>query len=276
MANTIIAEVYREEKASFFDAKTKTNTVAADIAKITDGAFNDRIEHLERSDAVVSTGTGKVLEVDISNFTTSKDSIVIEDFLAVAEPEEFVKDAYSIIDLGRESMEEATRELTLAFDAKVILDALAQTTTLTTATQITTAAEATTASLEIQAALAGYAVKPDNIAIVMDNAMFKYFLEAGADRVTTFGDRVLETGSLYSYMGMDIYVVRAGHITAGEILAVVKGNIDVYVDKLKFMKRQGQATVATKASLWDVNVNMLYMEVKIWNDNLKRVVKLAA
>ena len=266
MANTIAANAFTETRNGHFQEKITTATVAADICNIHRNQYQEYIRTPYRSDVVISTSTGRVSEADISDFTVSDDYVKLEDAVYAAERVNPSNEAYTDVDLTKESMDEMNRGLIEAIDAKVFTDALATSgIATTTATQITSAAEAKTATEQIVGALAGYGGKLSDRFIVMDNDMFIHFLDAGASPATEFGDRVLETGDLYVYMGLYIYVVRSGQIASGEILAGVRGKIDLYIDEVGIRTEtlQDRASAANKVNLNKVRVALVYVAVKI-------------
>ena len=278
MANTIAPEAFTETRNGYFQEKITTATVASDICNVHRNKYQEYIRTPYRSDVVVSTNTGRISEADVSDFTVTDDFVKLEDAIYVAEHINPSNEAYTAADLTKESMNEMNRGLLEAIDKKVFTDALATTgIATTTATAITDAATAKTATEEIVGALAGYGGKLSDRFIVMDNDTFVHFLDAGATPATSFGDRVLETGDLYVYMGLYIYVVRSGQIAAGEILAGVKGAIDLYIDEVGIRTEELQATAsaANKVNLEKVRVALVYVAVKIWEQKKKAVVKLA-
>ncbi len=278
MANTIAANAYTETRNGHLQAKIRTNTIASDICNIHTNKYQEYIRTPYRSDAVASSGTGRVCEVDVQDFTVTDDYVKLEDYISYSERVCPSNEAYTAVDLTKASMDEINKGMIEEIDKKVFTDALATTGIVSvTATQITSAAEAKTACEQIVGALAGYGGKLSDRFIVMDNDMFIHFLDAGAAPATDFGDRVLETGDLYTYLGLYIYVVRSGQIAAGEILAGVKKSIDLYLDEVGMRTEdlQDRASAADKVNLNKVRVALMYVAVKIWEQKKKAVVKLS-
>lgn len=277
MANTIAATAFTETRNGFLQEKITTNTVASDICNIHQNMYQEYIRTPYRSDATVSQSTGLLCEATITNFTVTDDFVKLEDAVYSSERVCPSNEAYTDVDLTKASMDEMNRGLVEAVDAKMIADALATTgIAAITATAITNAATAKTAAEQIVGELAGYGGRLSDRFIVMDNDMFIHFLDAGATPATEFGDRVLETGDLYVYMGLYIYVVRSGQITAGKILAGVKKSIDLYIDEVGIRTEtlQDRATAADKVNLNKVRVALLYVAVKIWEQKKSQVVEL--
>lgn len=277
MSNTIAAQAYTETRNSHLQKKIRTNTIASLICNVHERKYQEYIRTPYRSDAVASSGTGRICEVDIQDFTVTDDFVKLEDYIAFSERVCPSNEAYTAVDLTKASMDDINRTLIEEIDQKVFADALATAgIQAITATQITSAAEAKTACEQILGELAGYGGSLSDRFIVMDNDMFVHFLDAGAAPATAFGDRVLETGDLYVYLGLYIYVVRSGQITAGKILAGVRNAIDLYLDEvgLRTEMFQDRASAADKVNLNKVRVALMYVAVKIWFKNLVAVVEL--
>lgn len=285
MANTIAPEVFREVFSTTLQERTRTNTVAGIITKMRMGEFGATFNNPYRSETVTTSGTSasvddRLCEIDVQPFTVTNEKVELLDYISSAEEICETNEAYTIVDLDADRMKEMTQAMIEAVDRKVLADASTQA-VLATTTPVTDAATAKAAAQEIVAFLSGFAGGMSNRFMVMGNSTYQYFIDLVSQVATPFGDRTLETGDVFTYLGMEVIVVRDSQMPAGvTILSGIKGAIDLYWDQFGVREGRRQLTPTgpnpeLKVSLKDARYRLIYLAVKIWFTNLDKVVTSA-
>ena len=215
MANTIATRVYRDKYRSNTIATLLRGAMVTEAITAVDRSNNKRIQSPYGSTptVVVQALAGSYTPAD---FTTTDEALDVTDEFIVSEHVRDFEDLMSNFDLFASRTEQMAFNVAKKID-EFVLNNLTEDGTGTYTTPVggfTTAANVNVIFANIVSQLSGYAEGYfGNMYCVVENTDLVGIIQAGATNGFNNSDMVLNNGRVSNWMGVDIYVVRAGTFT---------------------------------------------------------------
>ena len=210
MANTISDRTYRDKYRSASLETNLRNALVAEAICEVDRSDNKRIQNPYGSQptATVQAIAGTYT---VSDFTTTDDTLTVDNEVIYAEHVFDFEDILSNFDLFANRTDEQTYAVSFQID-KFVLNNLCEdgTGTYTTPTGGFTAANIDTIMSNLISKVAGYADMYKGLFLVIENTDVPGFIQKQVATGYSYADAALKNGFMNSYMGVDIYVVRTG------------------------------------------------------------------
>lgn len=239
--NTLSDYTYRRKYAQSMLAKQlRTSTVAFDILKV--DSSNSKL--INSPFLVGSTPSMGALSgtYSVGSFTSTDDQLTVNKEIVNSTHIHDFEERLSEFNLMADVIENLTRDNKVLVD-KWALNSLcgaAGSTYSTAAGGFTTGALTLKIFTDLVASVSGYEQAVDGkLFIVLENTEMGGVLNAGATNGFTVADKVLYTGRVKNFLGVDIYPVRAGTFVS----ATVGGDVFTNAAKRVFGVK-GMATIA--------------------------------
>ncbi len=235
MANTIASRVYRDKyRMAKLDALLRRALVVEAICDV------DRTDNKRIQSPYGSTPTATVQAIagtyTIDEYQTTDDTLTVTDEVIVAEHIFDFEEVLTNFNVFSSRVDEQGFAVANKID-RFVLNNITEDATgsySTPAGGFTTVANIPVIMSNIIGKVAGYADAYKGLFIVIENTEVPGFIQSQAASGFSFADAALKNGFMNSYMGVDIYVTRAGtfasetlgtttYTNAGHRLAGVKG-----------------------------------------------------
>lgn len=178
----------------------------------------------------------------VSAWTTTDDSLTVTDEAIYGEHVFDFEQKMGQFNLMANRMDEMAYAVAFGVD-KFVINALTEDATGTYTTPaggFTTAANINTIMANLVSKVAGYADAYKGLFLVIENTDLVGFAIAGATNGFSMSDAVLKNGFMNNWMGVDIYVVRAGTF----VTATLGSRSDIANDGHRVFGVKGAATYA--------------------------------
>jgi hypothetical protein len=217
MANTISSRTYRDKYRSKALEQFLRNALVCEKICEVDRTDNKRIQspYGSQPTATVQAIAGTYT---VSNFTTTDDTLTVDNEVIVAEHIYDFENILTQFDLFASRTDETMYAVANRIDAYV-LNSLTEdgTGTYSTPAGGFSAANVKTILANIVSKVAGYADSYKGLYVVVENTDVPGFVETQVTSGFSFADAALNNGWMTSMMGVDIYVVRSGTFIDGTI-----------------------------------------------------------
>jgi hypothetical protein len=211
MANTLSTKTLRDKyRSASLEVALRTALVAEKVCEVdrTD-AKTIQAPYLTAPSTTVQALAGTY---SVNAVTTTDDTLTVADEVVVATHIFGFEDIISKFDLYSSFIEEQNFAVAKAID-KFVLNMVLEAGTgsyTTPAGGFTTAANINVIMSNLISQVAGYSDSYKGLFLVIENTDVPGFIQAQATNGFSFADAALNNGWMTSYMGVDIYVVRAG------------------------------------------------------------------
>lgn len=211
MANTISSRTYRDKyRRATLDHTLRVALVAEKIFEV-DRSESKRIQspYGSQPTTVVQALAGTY---SVAEYTTTDDTLSVDDEFIVAEHVFDFEETLTAFDLFASRVDNQSNSVATKIDQFVINCATEDATGAytTPAGGFTTAANAAVIMSNLAASVMGYAETYKGLFLVIENTDVAGFAQAQVSQGFSYSDMALRNGFMSSYMGIDIYVVRAG------------------------------------------------------------------
>lgn len=211
MANTISTKTYRDKYRTKKLAATLRNMCVAEKICLVD---TDSVKTIQNPYGSAATTVVQALAgtYTVADFTTTDDTLTVNNEFIVAEHIKDFEDTLSSFDLFASRLDEQNASVAIAMD-RFVLNNLCEdgTGTYTTPTGgFTTAANVNEILANLVSKVAGYSETFNGLFLVLENTDLVGFIQAQITSGFSFADAALNNGFLTSQQGIDIYVVRSG------------------------------------------------------------------
>jgi len=214
MANTISTKTYRDKyRSNALETALRVGLVAEAVCSV-DRSDSKTIQspYQTAPTTVVQALAGTYTPAD---FTITDDTLTVADEFIVAEHIFDFQESLTRFDLFAARTDDMTYSVMASIDSYVI-NAITEDATgayTTPAGGFTTAANINVIMSNLISKVAGYADTYKGLFLVIENTDVPGFVQAQATNGFSFADAALNNGWMSSYMGVDIYVSRAGLFT---------------------------------------------------------------
>jgi len=204
----------------------------------------------------------------ISTYTTTNDTLTVQDEIVVSERIGYHEDTLAQYDLFASRIDEMTAAVKDKLDSYAINN-LCEDGTGTYSTPsggFTTAANINKIFSSLIAKVSGYSEIYNGMFIVIENSDVSGLIEAGATNGFNFADAVLNNGKVGNYMGVDVFVTRDDTFTNGS-----GGNTSWANSGHRVFGIKGVATLAMPRGVRyseidpsDASVGYIQKEIRAW------------
>ena len=217
-----------------------------------------------------------------ANYTTTDDTLTVADEFIVSEQVFDFEQTLTAFDLFADRLDEQQYSVMTAVDSFVVNSmALGATGAYTTPVGgFTTPANVNVIMANLISKVSGYADVYKGLFLVIENTDIVGIVQAQASNGFSYADAALNNGYMTSYMGVDIYVVRAGtfvsatvgtktFVNAGARLFGVK-NVTTYAAPrgIQFDEKGVSGKTGKEVVTWG------YVGVKVWATKAALLVKI--
>lgn len=218
MANTISTKTYRDKyRLSNLDILLRAGLVAEKIAMV-DRSDAKTIQNPYGSQptTVIQAIAGTYTP---ANYTTTDDTLTVSDEFIVSEQVYDFEQTLTAFDVFADRLDEQQYSVMTAIDSFVVnAMTLGATSTYSTPTGgFTTAANVNVIFANLISKVSGYADVYKGLFVVIENTDIVGIVQAQATNGFSYADAALNNGFMTSYMGVDIYVVRAGTFVSATV-----------------------------------------------------------
>lgn len=218
MANTLSTKTYRDKyRLANLDTLLRAALVAEKVC-IVDRSGVKTIQNPYGNQPTVTVqaiaGT-----YSVSNYTTTDDTLTVSDEFIVAEQVFDFEQTLTVFDIFADRTDEQAYAVATAIDQYVINSlALGATSTYSTAVGgLAQASNVNTIMSNLISKVAGYADTYKGLFLIIETTEIPGIIQASATNGFSFADAALQNGWMTSYMGVDIYVVKAGTYVSATI-----------------------------------------------------------
>ena len=217
MSNTISTRTYRDKyRLANLDILLRKALVAEKICMVDRDSVKVILNpYGSQATTVVQAIAGTYTP---ATYTTTDESLTVDNEFIVAEQIFDFESTLARFDLFADRLDEQQYSVAQAIDSFVIncLTADATTTTYSTAVGgFTSASNINGIMADLISKVAGYADAYRGMFLVLENTDITGFIKAQATNGFNYADSALNNGFMTNYMGVNIYVVRAGtYVTA--------------------------------------------------------------
>lgn len=218
MANTLSTKTYRDKyRLANLDTLLRAALVAEKVC-IVDRSGVKTIQNPYGNQPTVTVqaiaGT-----YSVSNYTTTDDTLTVSDEFIVAEQVFDFEQTLTVFDIFADRTDEQAYAVATAIDQYVINSlALGATSTYSTAVGgLAQASNVNTIMSNLISKVAGYADTYKGLFLIIETTEIPGIIQSSATNGFSFADAALQNGWMTSYMGVDIYVVKAGTYVSATI-----------------------------------------------------------
>ncbi len=214
--NTISTKTYRDKwRLANLDFLLRNALVAEKVCMVDNSGL--KIIHNPYGSQVTAVVTGLTGTYAINDYTTTDDDLTVDTEFKYGEQVYDFEETMANFDLFADRTNEQGYGIAVAID-QFVINGLTKGATSTYTTPVggfTTAANLNTIMSNLIAKVAGYADVYKGLFLIVENTDLPGIVAAQATNGFTFADAALNNGFMSSYMGVEIYVVRAGtYVTA--------------------------------------------------------------
>jgi hypothetical protein len=210
MANTISTKTYRDKyRMASLEKQLRQALIAEKICEV-DRSNAKTIQNPYGSQPTV-TVQALAGTYTVADFTTTDDTLTVNNEFIVAEHVKDFESLLSNFDLFADRMDEMNYAVAKQID-RFVLNNLLEDGTGTYTTPVggfTTASNINEIFANLISKVAGYTDAFKGLFLVLENTDITGLIQAGAASGFSFADSVLNNGLMSSYMGVDIYVTRS-------------------------------------------------------------------
>lgn len=218
MANTISTKTYRDKyRLANLDTLLRAALVAEKVCTVDrSGVKTIQNPYGSQPTVVVQAIAGTYTP---ANYTTTDDTLTVSDEFIVAEQVYDFEQTLTVFDIFADRTDEQAYAVATAIDQYVVNSlALGATTTYSTPVGgLATAANVNVIMSTLLSKVAGYADSYKGMFLIIETTEIPGIVQAAATNGFSFADAALNNGWMTSYMGVDIYVVKAGTFVSATI-----------------------------------------------------------
>ena len=279
--NTISTKTYRDKYRQANLEKILRNALVAEKVCMVDrsGAKTIQNPYGAQTAAQVTTLTGTYR---VDDYVTTDDTLTVNVEIKAAEQVYDFEESLSVFNLFANRADEQAYAIAAAVDTFVINN-LCEDGTGTYTTPVggfTTAANLNQIMANLISKVAGFAQIYKGLFLIVENTDVVGIIQAQATNGFSFADAALNNGLIGNYMGVDVYVVRAGTYTDATQAGITWTNVGHRVFGVKMMATYAQPQgvkfeekgVSGKTGM-EV-VTYCYIGFKLWAVNTSLVVDI--